>query len=282
MLVDKVINNNIISCLDPSGREIIMMGRGLGFHCKAGQAVRTELVEKTFHLETPQQTDRFKDLVRSLPPVYMDLCSRIIDYAATALNVPLRESVYLTLPDHVSFAVTRQKQGLSFHNGLEYEIRTFYPQEYAVGRYAVSLLREELGVALPEDEAASIALHLINAECDVSLQDSLRRTQTLHDILDFLSGHPQLQLQPGDPFYDEMAVLLKFLVQRSFSGEIPPEHDPQLVRQVRSCCSISYAIARQVLSRIESCCGQVLPDEEAAYLALHLRRVCRDDLHEPV
>ena len=93
---------------------------------------------------------------------------------------------------------------------------------------------------------------------------------------------PQLQLQPGDPFYDEMAVLLKFLVQRCCSGEIPPEHDPHLVQQVRSRCPASYTIARQVLSRIESCCGQVLPEEEAAYLTLHLRRVCRADQHEPV
>ena len=31
MKIDKVINNNIVSALDAEGKEIVVMGRGLGF-----------------------------------------------------------------------------------------------------------------------------------------------------------------------------------------------------------------------------------------------------------
>ena len=31
MIIDKVINNNIISAYDSEGREVVVMGRGLGF-----------------------------------------------------------------------------------------------------------------------------------------------------------------------------------------------------------------------------------------------------------
>lgn len=273
MLVNKTINNNIVSCLDDSGHELIVMGRGLGFQCKPGTPLRADLVEKVFHLEDPQQADRFKSLVRNLPPAYLNLCTRIIDYADEVLNVPLQEIIYLTLTDHLSFAIERQKKGISFHNSLEYEVRTFYPREYAVGRHALTMIREELDVTLPEDEAASIALHFINAECDVSLQDTLRCTQTLHDILDLLTTFPQLNLQPGNPYYDELAVLLKFLVQRSFSEPIPTVSDPVLVDVIRQHCPQSFEIAQCIIQYLGKTCGHPIPDEEAACLAIHIRRI---------
>ncbi len=273
MQVAKTINNKIVSCLDDSGREVIVMGRGLGFQCKPGTPVRSELVEKVFHLENPQQADRFKQLLSSLPPARLELCTRIIDYASEVLGVRLQESVYVTLTDHLSFAIQRQESGIQFHNPMEYEVRTFYPQEYAVGRHALTMIRDELNVTLPEDEAASIALHLINAECDTSLQDTLRSTQMLHDLLDFLTHHPQLHLQPGDPYYDELAVMLKFLVQRSFSGTCIDDSDPNLVELVRQYCSRSFPIAQDVLHKLETVCGRHLPPEEAAHLAVSLQRV---------
>ena len=273
MLVNKTINNNIVSCLDDSGQELIVMGRGLGFQCKPGTPLRTDLVEKVFHLEDPQQVSRFKSLVRNLPPTYLQLCTRIIDYAAEVLNTRLQECIYLTLTDHVCFAIQRQQQGLSFHNSLEYEVRTFYPREYAIGRHALTMIRDELNVTLPDDEAASIALHLINAERDVSLQDTLRSTQTLHDTLDLLAHFPQLKLQPGNPYYDELAVLLKFLVQRSFSDPVPTESDPVLIDMIRQQCPKSFEIAQCIVQHLEETCGHSLPEEEAACLAIHIRRI---------
>ncbi len=270
MLVEKSINNNIVSCRDDSGCELIVMGRGLGFQCKPGTQIRPELIEKVFHLEDPQQIDRFKDLVRDIPSVYLQLCTRIVDYAADFLNTHLRESIYLTLTDHIYFSVGQLQKGLSFHNALEYEIRTFYPQEYAAGCHALSMIRDELGVSLPDDEAASIALHLVNAESDGFLQDTLRTTRVLHDILDLLIE--RLSFQPGDPYYDELAVLIKFLVQRSFSNAPCPPDDPLLTQLIRTHCPDAFSIAQDIVHRLEQSCGHKIPAVETACLAVHIRR----------
>lgn len=39
MKIDKIINNNIVSALDADGKEVIVMGRGLGFGMKAGREI---------------------------------------------------------------------------------------------------------------------------------------------------------------------------------------------------------------------------------------------------
>lgn len=37
MVIDKIINNNIVSAFDETGLEVVIMGRGIGFQMKRGQ-----------------------------------------------------------------------------------------------------------------------------------------------------------------------------------------------------------------------------------------------------
>ncbi len=50
-----------------------------------------------------------------------------------------------------------------FGNPLLREVRTFYREEYLIGTFALDLIERRLGIAFPADEAASIALHIVNA-----------------------------------------------------------------------------------------------------------------------
>ena len=36
MIIQKVINNNVVSTFDTNNREVILMGKGIGFRKKAG------------------------------------------------------------------------------------------------------------------------------------------------------------------------------------------------------------------------------------------------------
>lgn len=48
MKIIKIVNNNIVTSLDEQNREIIVMGRGLGFGRKPGMPIEDEKVEKVF------------------------------------------------------------------------------------------------------------------------------------------------------------------------------------------------------------------------------------------
>ena len=58
MKIDKIINNNVVSTCDEEGREIIVMGRGVGFKAKEGNTIDEEKVEKIFRLESQNTMDR--------------------------------------------------------------------------------------------------------------------------------------------------------------------------------------------------------------------------------
>ena len=75
------------------------------------------------------------------------------------MKLKLNQSIYVTLTDHISFAISRCKKGIHLENALLWEIKRFYPQEFELGRYAVELVKKRLDVEMPEDEAG--LLHCI-------------------------------------------------------------------------------------------------------------------------
>lgn len=275
MRVLKSINNNIVSCCDENGREWIAMGRGLGYSLRAGDQLDEARVEKRFRMETPDDARRLADLFSTLPDRQIELCSQIVDRATRDLGRRLNPSVYLTLTDHICFAIQRLRSGTAFPNTLLAEVRTFYPKEYQVGKDALRLLDKELQVQFPDDEAANIALHLVNAEYDNSISDTLRITQTLHDILSTLQGWPHLELDTAGRFYDEFTVHLKFLVLRAFSGSARTQGDERFVASVRQCYPEEFRCASQIIEGLERRTSNPLPPEERAYLAAILHRTCR-------
>ena len=80
------------------------------------------------------------------------------------LGKQLRDTIYITLTDHISTAIVRCKEGLILKNALLWDIKQFYPDEFAMGIKAVGIIKEELGIEFLEDEAAFLALHIVNAQ----------------------------------------------------------------------------------------------------------------------
>ena len=51
--VKKPINNNILRVVDPTGCELIVTGRGLGFGAKPGYKIEAETVEHSYRMTSP-------------------------------------------------------------------------------------------------------------------------------------------------------------------------------------------------------------------------------------
>ena len=137
MKVLRVINNNVLSCVDDHGQETVVMGRGLGFHAKPGMEIQESAAEKIFRMDTREQMSQLRELIARVPAGLLEVCSNIVDYAGKTLGRRLNRSIYLTLTDHVQFAMERSRQNLNLHNALLTEVRVFYPEEYAIGCYAL-------------------------------------------------------------------------------------------------------------------------------------------------
>ena len=160
MKIKKFLNNNVV-LLKKGSNEIIGFSTGISFNKKVGDDVEEQDFEKIFVLDTHAMLEHFSYQLGKCDPKYVAIVAKIVAYAKQNYRLAVSDYIYLTLLDHIDFTVHRIKQQMTFHSPLQWDIRRFYPDEYAIGVYAVQLMEQELTIDVPTEEAISIALHFV-------------------------------------------------------------------------------------------------------------------------
>ena len=139
MQIKKIFNNNVVLS-EINNKEVVVMGKGIAFGKKNGNFLEKEKIEKVFQLQDSNNTERFKELLKDVPMSLVSLSSDIIEYAKNILDTDFNEYIYITLTDHLNFAINRAKENISYVNALKWDIKKYYPKEYEVGMKALNLI----------------------------------------------------------------------------------------------------------------------------------------------
>lgn len=278
MIVEKVLNNNIISSMDKQGREILLVGRGLGWNTKVGQPVDRKKIEKIFRMDTPDSTTRLKQVLLEVDVEAIQASTQIIDYARKKLNKRLNKNVYITLTDHISFAVERFQNGIHFNNMLYWETQKLYPQEFEIGIHALKIIQEKMHVELPIDEAGSIALHIFNAEYDCNMQRTMEMTQIIQQSLNLVRYTLYVDFDEKSLYYQRFVTHMRFFAQRIVEHKITPDTgEPDfLYDAMKSQHPQEFNCACKIRDLVEKQYELKLPDEEVTFLCVHIVRVTAD------
>ncbi len=114
---------------DKNGREMLLMGKGIGYKKKSGEQADVKTAQKIFTRFDKKQILKFKRLMEEIPYEYMHITNEIVEYAQISLGKELDESIYLALVDHLNFAVNRIRQGIRLNNSMLWEIRHYYNRD---------------------------------------------------------------------------------------------------------------------------------------------------------
>lgn len=278
IIIEKVINNNIISAYEKSGAEVIVMGRGIGFKKKQGEVVPADQISKIFRIKSRTLTEQFKELLANMPLERVRISDEIISHAKDHLKLKLNQSIYVTLTDHINFAIERVSQGIEPQNALLWEIKRFYPQEFQLGIYALELIHDRLGILLPEDEAGFIALHFVNAEYGTDIRDAVKFPDQMQAIVDIVEHDLGILLDESSLHYERFVTHIKFLIQRIYRKELLSSEDRELSLMMQRKYPREYQCSVKVAEYIMQATGSRLSEEEIMYLSVHIRRVTTIDL----
>lgn len=273
MKISKVINNNVVSARDEQGREIVVMGCGIAFQKKAGDEVEQGKIDKIFSLSTGKLTGQLEELLEKIPYEHIQVANEIISYARISLNRKLNDSIYIALTDHINFAIQRKQQGIAFQNALKWEIRRFYNHEYQIGKEAIEIIHRELSVELSEDEAAFIALHIVNAELDTDTNQSMKMMNIIKDIENIVKYHFHIVMDEDSLVYERFVTHLKFFVQRAVCGQYYQTEDEEFCNLIRKQYCEAYECAGKIKAYMERQIQYELTEEEVIYLTVHIRRL---------
>lgn len=278
IIIEKVINNNIISAYEKSGAEVIVMGRGIGFKKKQGEVVPADQISKIFRIKSRTLTEQFKELLANMLLERVRISDEIISHAKDHLKLKLNQSIYVTLTDHINFAIERVSQGIEPQNALLWEIKRFYPQEFQLGIYALELIQDRLDILLPEDEAGFIALHFVNAEYGTDIRDAVKFPDQMQAIVDIVERDLGILLDESSLHYERFMTHIKFLIQRIYRKELLSSEDRELSLLMQRKYPREYQCSLKVAEYIMQATGSRLSEEEIMYLSVHIRRVSTIDL----
>ena len=278
MNIQKIINNNVISAVNDKNEEVVVMGRGIGFKAHAGDAIDETKIEKVFRIENETISRQFQEILENIPLEHMQLTEEIISKAKEVLKVKLNQSIYVTLTDHINFAIERVSQGIEPQNALLWEIKRFYPQEFQLGIYALELIQDRLDILLPEDEAGFIALHFVNAEYGTDIRDAVKFPDQMQAIVDIVERDLGILLDESSLHYERFMTHIKFLIQRIYRKELLSSEDRELSLLMQRKYPREYQCSVKVAEYIMQATGSRLSEEEIMYLSVHIRRVTTIDL----
>lgn len=276
MIIEKVINNNVISAFDHKDREVVIMGRGIGFKKKSGDTVDEKKIEKKFVLNNENEIEKFAELMKSLPLEHLQVSTDIIDYAKQVMKGRLNQNIYITLTDHINFAIERFRDGMIFNNALIQEVRSFYPSEYLIGEYAIELIAKRLGIKFPVDEAVSIALHFVNAEYNTGMSETMKITSLIQEVLNIVDETFHSNMNERGLYYTRFVTHLKFLSQRIFTKQMLDNHEQEFADMIISLYPQEFECSKKIKEYIYEKYGYNITNEELAYLTIHIKRIIQN------
>lgn len=89
-----------------------------------------------------------------------------------------------------------------------------YKEEFEVGLYALEIIKEELKIQMPEDEAAFIATHIINAKLKETIPNVIDITKLINEILNIVKYNLLLDLDEESQSCYYFINNIKFLAQK--------------------------------------------------------------------
>ncbi|OJG11793.1 transcription antiterminator [Enterococcus aquimarinus] len=260
------------------GQETVVMGKGLGFKKQVNEIIDESKIEKIYTSSKEWNVNKLTDMLSAIPLEHAQVANEIIGFAKVSLGRKLSEKIFLTLTDHINYAVERHQTGMEIKNALLWEIKRFYNHEFLIGKEALSMIKNRLGIELPEDEAGFIALHIVNAELDMEQVSQVSEmAKIIQTILNIVKYQFKTDLDEYSLNYERFVTHLKFFIQRLYS-DITLEQDEtaSFMFMLKEKYSEEYVCALKISEYISKEFGRTLKEDELIYLTIHIRRITKD------
>ena len=281
MRIRKQLNNNAVVATDERGAEVVVTGKGVAYGLRVGDQIDEKLVEKVFRLSSNDLSQRFQEVLSSLPLSEIRTVETIMSEIRLNLGRPVSDALYVSLADHLHFSLSNLEKGITVPNGLMLDIIRFYPDEYALGQRALDIIEQRAGRRLPDDEAGFIALHIVNAEMGEG-GDSTRAAQVtkiIEDALYTVRSHFDVDIAENSIAHYRFINHLRYFAQRVIAGSTFEEDEQtrELLDVIASKYPEALRCAQQIAEHAKAQYGVDIGCDELLYLTIHIQHALQTE-----
>lgn len=265
------INHNAAICIDGAGRQLIALGRGIGFGDMPHE-VALENVQRTFY-----DIDRkYLAFIEEVDPDVLEFSAQLADVITQQVSYELSPNLPITLADHIQFALKRAREHLIVPMPLAEDVEQAHPVEYRLGQMAVRGMQKTFDVRIDRHEATSVALSIVNAAVAPSQRGALagrREERVLEHVAEAVEREMGTPVDRQSFAYTRFTTHVRYLIDRVQKGTPLETENSGLYGTLAEQYPRAAACAHAIAAEIEAAYGEPLTDEELVYLIMHINRV---------
>lgn len=273
--VKRVFNNNVILAYQGDS-EVVVFGKGIGYQKQHGDEVDKSRIEKIFAL-TEKETNHFEALFKEISSEYAELTFKIVKRAESDLQIEFDSSIYISIMDHINYAIIRAKKGMHIKNELIWEIKRTYKKEYQAALKTLEIIKNETEIELDVDEAGIIAMHYFNAQTPgTHIKTSYKAVEIIQDIVKIIQFHFHIEFDENDFSFSRLMTHLRYFVSSLVNNEKRTSissDDEFLYSQMIKKYPYTYDCVVKIKKYIFENFDKEISDEELLYLMMHIQRV---------
>lgn len=277
LIIIKKINNNVAIGLDNNHREIVVIGKGIGFGELPYELSDLSKIDRTYY-------DIDKSLVNltlEIPDELFGIVSDTVEKFKAEFGKELNPNIVFTLSDHINFGIERAQTNLTWNYSIQSDIEVSHPTEIELAKELLFQVNNRLNVSLPNSEIYGIALHLINAQKDFAENvDNEESDVLIRGIIDIVETFFKIELDKKSMNYVRFVTHLNYLFKQKKSNNHVSSENIKLYKVMKKDFPNIFECVLKIQEYLNQFSEQDLNDEDRLYLMLHLNRVLsREDYY---
>ena len=265
------INHNACICTDGKGRQLIALGKGIGFGEYPHEVALAD-IQRTFYGVDP----KYLSFIEQVDPEVLEFSAQLAEVVVNSVDYELSPNLPITLADHIQFCIKRGREQIMISLPATDEIQQTHPVEYKIGEMAVRGIQKTFNVRLRRQEAGGIALSIVNAAVRPSerqVREDEHSERMLEMAVDLVEGRLGFAVDRAGFAYARFATHLRYLLNRVAKGEPIISDNSDLYAVMVEEYPETAAVAMAIGGAIEVEYGMPLSHEELVYLMMHINRL---------
>lgn len=276
MKILKNINNNFALAQDSKGNMLIVSGKGIGFGAVPREVKDITMINRSFY----NVDEVYISMINELPEEIIWISNKIIERANQVLDKPISNNIIFTLADHIKFSINRHQKHMNMKLPITCDIEHLFEKEVSLGEYGLHLIKKQMHIVLPKEEAAYIALHILNFEEQEASKQSLNE-EIIEAITHIIETEYDRTIDRKNFNYSRFVSHMHYLIKRSKTNHLMLSQNKDVYQKLIE----SYPKTRDCVEKVNSYINEKLrselTDEEKLYLMLHINRLCtREDCNQ--
>ena len=269
----KSFNNNIVLA-KLNGRQVIAIGKGIGFAKKEGDFIQQDKIDTVFNFSNEEMKKMNLELLNSIDIEDLILVKKLVSSIEDKTGKNFNSSMIISLADHIENSLDTNL--MEFEHPMRWIVKRTNPDEYSLSKWFIDEFNKfRKSKKISKNEVTSITLHFINNQSIKSMSETMNDLEEINTIINIIEYKSKKKLNKKGLDYSRFIVHLRFLLNRLKGKEDYQEkqnlnlYGHLLEKSPKEVVEICYLIANYLSKKYD----KDIDNAEKTYLLIYLNRI---------